>query len=562
MDPIRASSLLQRYTATRCGASFRELVEGHAGLVYSAALRIAGDSGLAEDVMQTVFAALAANPGAVRDGKGLAAWLHRAASGRAVDAVRTESRRRQREQHATHMNASTSSEPDSLWDAAAPVIDSALSSLSETDRQLLLLRFWQRQDMRCIGQAFGLSDDAAQKRIGRALQKLRAILLRRGITGTASALSVALMASASAAPPAAAVARISAAALALSQTAPSAAAGTFFTNTIAMTTKSKVALTTAAACAAIGAPVYIQQREIQSLREENASLRASVPVRKNVLQAASPAGQAGNSSADATSAVAIADADSAPGTPATEKTRRPSERTFGPAANLDPGGRRATSLGGLDTADTIEFGGLAMAEGDLAHLGGGERTVPMVAGKVHWDHGQATGAPDTHEAGDKPTAWAPKSPRSGEQWLSLGYEKPVEIKEINIHETHSPGAISKVAALMPDGSEKVLWQGTAAKPGAGEDSLETSLPVPAGTTSAQIKVYVDTNRVDSWPEIDAVELVGTNGTRQWANRSSASTSYSENYSSTPVTISGNGDQTIVQGSDGRVLEVRSATTSP
>src|SRR6188768_502916 len=128
MSPIRASELLPRYTATRCGPAFRELVEGHAGLVYSAALRITGDSGLAEDVMQNVFAALAAKPGAVRDGKGLAAWLHRAASGRAVDAVRTESRRRQREQHATHMNASTSSETDPLWEAAAPVIDSALGT--------------------------------------------------------------------------------------------------------------------------------------------------------------------------------------------------------------------------------------------------------------------------------------------------------------------------------------------------------------------------------------------------------------------------------------------------
>src|SRR6188472_2397129 len=107
MDPVHASILLQRYTASRCGVSFRELVEGHAGLVYSTALRITGDTGLAEDVMQTVFSGLAAKPEAVRDGRTLAAWLHRAASGRAVDAVRTETRRRRREKDATQMNAPT-----------------------------------------------------------------------------------------------------------------------------------------------------------------------------------------------------------------------------------------------------------------------------------------------------------------------------------------------------------------------------------------------------------------------------------------------------------------------
>ncbi|HWB03956.1 MAG TPA: hypothetical protein VG796_13090 [Verrucomicrobiales bacterium] len=168
-----------------------------------------------------------------------------------------------------------------------------------------------------------------------------------------------------------------------------------------------------------------------------------------------------------------------------------------------------------------------------------QRAVPMVNGKVKWHHTQATGAPDTPKAGDSPTAWAPTR-QSGEQWLALGYEKAVEIKEINIHETHCPGAISKVAALAPDGSEKVLWRGTAAQPNAGEDSLETSLAVPAGITASRIKVYVDTGRVQSWPEIDAVELVGTNGSRQWASNSRASASHSEVFYDEPSSGEENG----------------------
>jgi hypothetical protein len=153
--------------------------------------------------------------------------------------------------------------------------------------------------------------------------------------------------------------------------------------------------------------------------------------------------------------------------------------------------------------------------------------VVQANGRVQWHHDQAVGAPDTASAGDRPTAWAPRNPQSGTQWLALGYDQAVEIGEINIHESYHPGAISKVAAILPDGSERVIWEGTMA---AGGDGLQvTSVPVPRGTTGNQIIVYVDTNRVQSWPEIDAVELVGTDGSRQWATSSSASSSYSETY---------------------------------
>jgi hypothetical protein len=157
-------------------------------------------------------------------------------------------------------------------------------------------------------------------------------------------------------------------------------------------------------------------------------------------------------------------------------------------------------------------------------------SVPPVVtsnGRVQWHHDQATGAPDTTSAGDRPTAWAPRDTRSGTQWLALGYDRAVEIGEINIHESYNPGAISKVAAMLPDGSQRVLWEGTMET---GGDGLQvTSVPVPRGTTGSQIVVYVDTGRVESWPEIDAVELVGTDGSRQWASSTSASSSYSEIY---------------------------------
>lgn len=157
----------------------------------------------------------------------------------------------------------------------------------------------------------------------------------------------------------------------------------------------------------------------------------------------------------------------------------------------------------------------------------------MVAGKTKvagkgpaWSHEQITGPPDTEGGSDVNTAWAPRSTRSGEQWVQLGYDQSVEISGVNVHETYCPGALSKVTALMPDGSEKILWTGR--EPAADPSSAtEVWVPAPPGITSNQIRIYVDTDRVQSWPEIDAVELVGANGRNQWANSSTASSFYGD-----------------------------------
>jgi hypothetical protein len=149
----------------------------------------------------------------------------------------------------------------------------------------------------------------------------------------------------------------------------------------------------------------------------------------------------------------------------------------------------------------------------------------LIAGKgPRWGHQQAAGAPDTPNGGDVVTAWAPRSYGIGEQWLEVKYDRKVEISSINVHETYNPGAISKVTARMPDGSEKMIWAGTAT---AEQAPVETSIPVPPGITSDQVRIYVDTNRVRSWPEIDAVELLGKDGSRQWASSTTASSYYGQ-----------------------------------
>src|SRR5262249_28966147 len=122
-----------------------------------------------------------------------------------------------------------------------------------------------------------------------------------------------------------------------------------------------------------------------------------------------------------------------------------------------------------------------------------------------WGEEQATGPPNTFQAGDLSTAWASRLPDGGEEWLNLDYSNQVYIAEVRVRETYNPGAISKVAAVLPNGQEQTIWEGVTE---AGEAPVEKVFPVSGNIYARGVKVYLDTRRVPGWNEIDAVELVG------------------------------------------------------
>jgi HAMP domain-containing protein len=141
-----------------------------------------------------------------------------------------------------------------------------------------------------------------------------------------------------------------------------------------------------------------------------------------------------------------------------------------------------------------------------------------------WGPEQATGAPDTPRAGDQVTAWASAAPDGGVEWLQTDYERPVEVSQIRVLESEAPGAVVKIAALTEGGGEIVLWQGSEPRTAAPADQM---FAVPPGITAQSIRVYLDTAKVPGWNEIDAVELIGRDGSRQWAKSASASSTYAQ-----------------------------------
>lgn len=155
---------------------------------------------------------------------------------------------------------------------------------------------------------------------------------------------------------------------------------------------------------------------------------------------------------------------------------------------------------------------------------GPAQPVPFRPGMRPWGPEQATGAPDTEQAGDVPTAWASLDPDGGVEWLQADFDQAVTMSEVRIRESFNPGAVSKVVAILQDGKERVLWEG-----------LDPTVDAPADfpvrvngdIVSKSVKIYLDTTRREGWNEIDAVELVGKDGKRQWASHASASSTYAE-----------------------------------
>jgi len=195
--------LLRRYARDRSEEAFAELVRRRVDFVYACALpRVGGDAHLARDVSQQVFVALARNAPALLGHAVLAGWLYTTTRFIAAKAVRTERRRRSREQGAQQM--SELSGPDSAaidWEGLRPTINQALDDLSEGDRMAVLLRFFSGCSFAEIGVKLKLSEEGARSRVERTLGKMERSLSRRGIKSTATALVAALTSQAAMAAP-------------------------------------------------------------------------------------------------------------------------------------------------------------------------------------------------------------------------------------------------------------------------------------------------------------------------------------------------------------------------
>ena len=262
------AELLGQYVKEGSEPAFSQLVKEHLNLVYSAALRETnGDWALAQDLAQAVFTELARKSGRLLRHPSLAGWLYVTVRLLAANLRRAEHRRRCREEEACSMSELMPKDaPEQVWHQIRPVLDDALHELNEADRSALVLRFLEDRSLSEVGQVLGLRENAARMRVDRALDKLRALLTRRGITSTASGLSAALAVGAITPAPEALAATISTTAI-----ASGAVASSTTMTLIKIMTISKASLVGALIVAGVALPAW-QQTRLQKVRAENSAL--------------------------------------------------------------------------------------------------------------------------------------------------------------------------------------------------------------------------------------------------------------------------------------------------
>jgi len=186
--------LLRDYDRKGSEAAFAVLVERHVSLVYSAALRHVGIAAHAEEITQAVFIILARKAVNLRPNTTLEGWLFETTRLTALSFLRGERRRQFREQEAYMQSTVQENNDAATWNQLAPLLDEAVSRLGKKDRDAVMLRFFKDKNLREVAAALRMNETAAQRRVHRAVEKLRGFFTKRGIVLPAAVLTAVISA--------------------------------------------------------------------------------------------------------------------------------------------------------------------------------------------------------------------------------------------------------------------------------------------------------------------------------------------------------------------------------
>ena len=119
---------------------------------------------------------------------------------------------------------------------------------------------------------------------------------------------------------------------------------------------------------------------------------------------------------------------------------------------------------------------------------------------------QALGHPNKlPQTGDSPCAWSPLYPDNpAEEWIHVGFAKPVRVRQVVVAESANPGAISRVIVIDEVGREHAVYQNDSPAPR--PDPLLRIFPADSALMGKEVKVYMLPGRIKGPNQIDAIGL--------------------------------------------------------
>jgi uncharacterized protein (TIGR03435 family) len=219
MPDVADITLLREYADRNSERAFAEIVQRHINLVFSVALRYVGDSSDAQDVTQAVFIILAQKAASLRQRTALTGWLYETTRFTAMNFLTRKTRRLAREQKAYMESTLNDSHSENVWGQLAPLLEEAMTRLSEKERTLVALRFFENKSAAETAALLGIQEWTAHKRASRAMEKLRKFFIKRGVASTTATLTRAISANSIQAAPAVLAKTVTAAAIAKGATA-------------------------------------------------------------------------------------------------------------------------------------------------------------------------------------------------------------------------------------------------------------------------------------------------------------------------------------------------------
>ncbi len=283
--------MMAEFAANRSEAAFEAILRLHGKLVFATAWRQLGDRGLAEEVMQSVFVALAEQMPSLRSDRTLAGWLYRTTLNQARQRWRAEWRRRQREEVAAAL-AAGACEGETAWEALIPLLDEALLTLRDNDRLAVMLHFMEGRPFREVGLILKIGEEAARKRVQRSVDGLARWFRSQGVAVPAAALIGALSLEGIQAAPLSAAAVL---ALAGAGAVATAGSGLSILGILMTSTQAKIAMGLAAVVLLTTAPFVWRQKGGMNRAEPDTGLKsapaapvANVPDSPPVVRAAGP----------------------------------------------------------------------------------------------------------------------------------------------------------------------------------------------------------------------------------------------------------------------------------